>query len=118
MQGVRNSSATHREETPKQPGTRTLVTPFCSIPSESHKLPVLLFGRSEVNQMSDDFETTIRLNELDIEILGNLLVQRVLDRHRKNPGKAGDPPGPESLLLKKILDTRRNQLIDHAPGRP
>ena len=61
----------------------------------------------------NDFETVIKLNERDIEIIGNVFVQYFLN----NPGQP-DAVSPQSALLQKILDARQNQIIEaRAAGR-
>lgn len=55
----------------------------------------------------NDFETTVTLNEKEIEVIGNVFVQYFLT----NPSEEG-VVSPQSALLKKILDTRTAQIIE------
>ena len=59
------------------------------------------------------FETIVKLNEREIEVIGNVFVQHFL----KNPSEP-DAVSPQSALLQKILDARHNQIIEaRAAGR-
>lgn len=61
--------------------------------------------------MSEDFETTISINEEEIELLGNLIVAHMTNQERVNPSKVGDPIRPESVFLDRLLRLRTGQII-------
>jgi hypothetical protein len=55
----------------------------------------------------NDFETVVKLNERDIEVIGNVFAQYFVN----NPGQP-EVVSHQSALLQKILHARENQIIE------
>lgn len=90
-----------------------LMQARCQLPSTIKEAAAFLEQHRRMEEveatMSDDFETVVKLNEKDIEIIGNMFAQYFV--------RCNSEPEPvdcsrQSALLRKILDTRTAQIIE------